>query len=65
MIDTTTDHALTTIGCTLDGMEAVIEMAMEVDPLNADAIGYLLIHCIAMIREQCDAIKGQAEKCLS
>lgn len=56
-MDRDIDHALTTIGCTLDGMEAVVEMAMELDPLNADAVGYLLVRCIALIREQCDAIE--------
>ena len=33
------DHALTTIHCTLDGMEAVIQMIMEVQTINADAVG--------------------------
>ena len=36
------DHALTTIHCTLDGMEAVIQMIMEVQTMNADAVSYLL-----------------------
>jgi hypothetical protein len=33
------DHALTTIHCTLDGMEAVIQMIMEVQTIDADAVG--------------------------
>ena len=37
------DHALTTIHCTLDGMEAVIQMIMEVQTMDADAVGYLLL----------------------
>ena len=57
MINHIIDHALSTIGCTLDGMEAVIEMMTEVESVSTDAIGYLLINCIASIREQCDAIE--------
>ena len=36
------DHALTTIDCILDGMEALVQMTMEVETVNAEAIGYLL-----------------------
>ena len=57
MINHVIDHALTTIGCTLDGMAAVIEMMTEVESVSSDAIGYLLINCIASIREQCKAIE--------
>ena len=55
------DHALTTIHCTLDGIEAVIQMTMEVKSVNMDAVGYLLQNCIAVIREQCDVIAGQSD----
>ena len=37
-MDRTLDHALTTIDCTLDGMEAVIQMFMEVKTVNAEAV---------------------------
>ena len=50
------DHALTTIGCTLDGMETVIEMTTEVETVSGEAAGYLLISCIATIWKECDAI---------
>lgn len=59
MINHTVDNALTTIHCTLDGMESVIQMAAEVESVNMDAVGYLLQNCIATIREQCSAIEGQ------
>ena len=59
MINHTVDHALTTIHCTLDGVEAVIQMTMEVKEVDMDAVGYLLQSCIATIREQCSAIEGQ------
>ncbi len=55
------DHALTTIDCTLDGMEAVVQMIMEVDAVNVDAVGYLLINCIATVREQCMAIRDHVK----
>lgn len=50
------DHALTTIDCTLDGMEAVVQMTMEVETVNIEAVGYLLLSCISSIRDQCNAI---------
>lgn len=56
------DHALTTINCTLEGMEAVIQMTMEVQTLNADAVGYLLIGCISSIRQESDAIEKAMNK---
>lgn len=56
-MDRTLDHALTTIDCTLDGMVAVIQMFMEVKTVNADAVGYLLINCIATVREQFNVIE--------
>ena len=56
MINHIIDHSLTTISCTLDGMEAVIEMTTEVETVSADAVGYLLIGCIAAIRKECDSI---------
>ncbi len=60
MINHIIDHALTTIGCTLDGMEAVIEMTMEVETVSAEAVGYLLINCIASIRKECNVIAEEA-----
>ena len=62
MINHIIDHALTTIGCTLDGMEAVIEMTTEVETVSAEAVGYLLIGCIASIRKECDSIKKEFER---
>ncbi len=62
MINHIIDHALTTIICTLDGMEAVIEMTTEVDSVSAEAIGYLLINCIASIRKECDTIAKESEQ---
>jgi hypothetical protein len=59
MINHIIDHALTTIGCTLDGMEAVIEMTTEVETVSAEAVGYLLIGCIASIRKECESIKKE------
>lgn len=56
------DHALTTIHCTLDGMEAVIQMTMEVQTLNAEAVGYLLIGCISSIRQESTAIEEAMNK---
>lgn len=53
------DHALTTISCTLDGMEAVIQMMMEVESANKEAIGYLMIGCISDIRKHCDVIGAE------
>ena len=53
------DHALTTISCTLDGMEAVIQMMMEVESANKDAIGYLMISCISDIRKHCTVIEAE------
>lgn len=61
MMNHVVDHALTTVRCTLDGMEAVIQMTMEVDDVNMDAVGYLLQNCIATIREQCDAVEKQVQ----
>ena len=60
MINHIIDHALTTIGCTLDGMEAVIEMTTEVETVSAEAVGYLLINCIASIRKECNVIAEEA-----
>lgn len=54
MINHIIDHALTTIGCTLDGM--------EVETVSAEAVGYLLINCIASIRTECESIKKEASK---
>lgn len=59
MINHVIDHALTTIGCTLEGMEAVIEMTMEVETVSAEAVGYLLINCIASIKKECYAIEEE------
>ena len=53
------DHALTTISCTLAGMEAVIQMMMEVESANKDAIGYLLIGCVSDIRKHCAVIEAE------
>lgn len=64
MINHIIDHALTTIDCTLDGMEAVIEMMTEVDSVSAEAVGYVLINCIASIRNECDAIAKESERFL-
>ena len=61
MINHIIDHALTTIGCTLDGMEAVIEMTTEVETVSAEAVGYLLIGCIASIRKECESIRKECE----
>ncbi len=61
MINHVIDHALTTIGCTLDGMEAVIEMTTEVETVSVEVVGYLLINCIASIRKECEAIAKEAE----
>ena len=41
------DHALTTIHCTLDGIEAVIQMTMEVKSVNMDAVGYLICFVVS------------------
>lgn len=62
MIDHIIDHALTTIRCTLDGMEAVIEMTTEVDSVSAEAVGYLLINCISSIRKECDTIAEETRQ---
>jgi hypothetical protein len=56
------DHALTTIHCTLDGMEAVIQMIMEVQTINADAVGYLLIGYISSIRQESKTIEETMKK---
>ena len=56
------DHALTTIHCTLDGMEAVIQMIMEVQTINPDAVGYLLIGCISSIRQESKTIEETMKK---
>ena len=57
IMDRSLDHALTTIDCTLDGMEAVVQMFMEVETVNAEAVGYLLINCISTVRDQCAVIE--------
>ena len=62
MINHIIDHALTTIGCTLDGMEAVIEMTTEVESVSAEAVGYLLIGCIASIRKECRDIEKEVNQ---
>ena len=56
------DHALTTIHCTLDGMEAVIQMIMEVQTMNADAVGYLLLGYISSIRQESNTIEETMKK---
>jgi len=56
------DHALTTIHCTIDGMEAVIQMFMEVQTMNADAVGYLLLGCISSIRQESKTIEETMKK---
>lgn len=53
------DHALTTISCTLDGMEAVLQMMMEVESANKDAIGYLMLSCTSDIRKHCAVIGAE------
>ena len=53
------DHALTTIRCTLDGMEAIFQMMMEVESANKDAIGYLMLSCVSDIRKHCDVIEAE------
>lgn len=50
-------HSLNTIQFTLDGMEAVNQMMMEVEQTNPEAIGYLMLNCIASIRQECAAIE--------
>jgi hypothetical protein len=61
MINHIIDHALTTIGCTLDGMEAINQMMMEVERPNPEAIGYLMLDCIASIRQECATIEAELE----
>lgn len=55
------DHALTTISCTLDGMEAVLQMMMEVESANKDAIGYLMLSCTSAIRKHCAVIEAETK----
>ena len=55
------DHALTTIICTLDGMEAVLQMMMEVESANKDAIGYLMLSCTSDIRKHCAVIEAETK----
>lgn len=55
------DHSLTTIQCTLSGMEAVAQMMMEVETTNIEALGYLLSSCIADIRRECSVIEKENE----
>ncbi len=56
MINHIIDHSLTTIRCTLSGMEAVAQM-MEVETTNIGALGYLISSCVADILRECDAIE--------
>ena len=56
------DHALTTIHCTLDGMEAVIQMTMETQSTNFESVGYLLLGCISSIRQESNAIEEAMNK---
>lgn len=56
------DHALTTIQCTLDGIEAVIQMAMETQSINFEAVGYLLLCCISSIRQESNEIEEAMNK---
>lgn len=53
------DHSLTTIRCTLSGMEAVAQMMMEVETTNIEALGYLMSSCVADIRRECNAIEEE------
>ena len=55
------DHSLSTIHCTLGGMEAVFQMMMEVETTNQEAIGYLMQSCIATIRQECNMIEEVEE----
>lgn len=55
------DHSLNTIQCTLDGMEAVFRMMMEVETTNQEAVGYLMQSCIATIRQECNMIEEVEE----
>ena len=55
------DHALTTICCTLDGMEAVLQMMMEVESTDKDAIGYLMLSCTLDIRKHCAVIEAETK----
>ena len=59
MINHIIDHSLTTIRCTLSGMEAVAQMMMEVETTNIEALGYLISSCVADIRRECDAIEDE------
>ena len=56
------DHALTTIHCTLNGIEAVIQMTMETQSTNFEAVGYLLLGCISSIRQESNAIEEAMNK---
>ena len=51
------DHSLNTIQCTLDGMEAVFQMMIEVESTDLEAVGYLMQSCIASIRQECNTIE--------
>ena len=57
----TIDHSLNTIYCTLDGMDAIFQMMMEVDEVDAEAIGYLMLSCITSIRNECYNIEKQTK----
>ena len=57
----TIDHSLNTIYCTLDGMDAIFQMMMEVDVVDAEAIGYLMLSCITSIRHECNNIEEQTK----
>lgn len=57
------DHSLNTIQCTLDGMEAVFQMMIEVESTDLEAVGYLMQSCIASIRQECNTIE-EVEKLL-
>ena len=53
------DHSLTTIRCTLSGIEAIAQMMMEVETTNIEALGYLMSSCVADIRRECNAIEEE------
>ena len=39
-------------------MAAVIEMTSEVEIVSTEAVGYILLNCIAVIREECNTIES-------
>lgn len=40
-------------------MEAVLQMMMEVESANKDAIGYLMLSCTSDIRKHCAVIEAE------